>query len=221
MSYESGMPMHLAGTAMTWGTVWLLTPMIPVAVLMTLSTSNPGMIDAAGTHWEECRTKLEEYKNDLTTLKKQFDADDENWTADDKLYFDHAVEAYVDELDKLHTTIKTVEDLAKLVAKIFFGLCIFVLAVGGAVLAIALATIAQLPIPIVGELAYSLAQTAALMIMETSLPAFTGIQTALLGFGAIATAVAGGAWGADLITLGSPEPNFKDVTISMPSGPLK
>ncbi|QXJ23952.1 hypothetical protein AGRA3207_005186 [Actinomadura graeca] len=224
MSLESGMPMHLAGTAMTWGSVWLFPNLIPLGVWMTLGTSNPGMIDAAGTHWEDAKKKIDEYDTSINDIKKQFDADPTNWTADDKLFFDSAVEKYLGELKKVHDTVDTVEGLVKAVAKILFGLCIAVLTIGGAVLAIALFTIAQLPIPVVGEIAYSMAQTAALMLMEVSIPIFTTIQgflMTLLGFITTALGIAGGTYGTQLISLGTSNPDFKEVKIEMPSGPLK
>ncbi|RFS83616.1 hypothetical protein D0T12_21595 [Actinomadura spongiicola] len=215
------MPMHLAGTAMTWGSVWLLTPLIPVATLMTIATSNPGMIHTAGEHWGQSKAKLEDYKKALEDLKKKFDSDSTNWTADDKVFFDNAVENYIRELDKLNNTVNTVEGLAKLVAKILFYLCIAVLTVGTAALALTLATIPQLAIPVIGEAAYVAAMSIACTIMEVSMPVFANVQAMLVAFGGLALGVAGGAWGSNLITLGAQDPNFKEVKIEMPSGPLK
>lgn len=224
MAYEEGMPMHIAGTAMTWGTVWLFPTMIPLAIYMTLGTSNPGMIDAAGKHWEESKKKVEKFDADIKSLKKAFDADPKNWSADDKLHFDSAVNGYLDELKKVRDTVDTAEGLIKAVAVILYVLCVIVMVVGAFLLAIALLTIAQLPIPFVGEAVYSAAQTAALTVMYTTIPIFTTIEGFLkiaMAFLLFAAGVAGGTYGSQFVNLGTTPPDFKDVKVQMPNGPIK
>lgn len=223
MAYESGMPMHIAGTAMTWGSVWLLPPAIPLAVYMTLATSNPGMIEAAAGHWKDALDKADTFQHQIETLKKNFDGDKASWDSLDKDHFDNAVNAYMDQFGKVRKTLETVHGIVDKTALALFILCIAVLVIGTLLLAIALLTLGALPIPIVGEAVYSAAQTAALAIMEINIPIFTtiaGFFQALAGFIGVLASFAGGAYGLQFISMGTSSPDFDKVTIEMPKGPL-